>query len=70
MLFDLKRYEEVRVRSYTLRFRRTTKVISVTRERQDQINAARLKRIAAGGDEKKRKYPNLRARVAGFSGVV
>ncbi len=73
MLFDLKRYDEVRVRQYSLRFRRTTKIIPLTEERQEQINAARLKRIANGGQEQskeaRQKY-NLRARVEGFSGIV
>ncbi len=70
MLFDLKRYEDVRIRGYKLRFRRTTKIIRTTRERQDQINAAREARIAAGGDEHKRGYPSLHKRVEGFSGIV
>jgi hypothetical protein len=70
MLFDAKRYQEVYIRQYTLRFRRSTKIIPPSRERQDQINAARLKRIAAGGDEKQRRYPNLRKRIEGFSGIV
>ena len=69
MLFDMGRYNDVYVRRYTLRFRRTTKIIKITKERQDQINTARVTRIAAGSDEPKRIY-NLRARVEGFSGIV
>jgi|SRR6187397_2104958 hypothetical protein len=67
MLFDAQRYDEVRIRAYNLRFRRTTKVRSPTRERQDQVNEARRERRAQGIPA--RTY-NLRARVAGFSGVV
>lgn len=68
MLFDVGRYEEVRVRRYNLRFRRTTKIIAHTRARKDQINEARRKAYADGRPRK--KYHNLRERVAGFSGVV
>lgn len=72
MLFDLKRYTEVRVREYNLRFRRTTKIVKVSEERQEQINTARIARIAAGGDERKRYKgrPTLRKRIEGFSGIV
>lgn len=70
MLFDLKRYDEVYIREYKVRFRRTTKIVPVSRERQDQINAARELRIAAGGGERKHKYPNMRKRIEGFSSVV
>lgn len=70
MLFDKKRYDEVHVREYKLRFRRTTKIITKTRAQKDVINSNRAARVAAGGDERKRKYPDLRARVEGFSGIV
>jgi hypothetical protein len=71
MLFDKKRYDEVHIREYTLRFRRTTKVIRVSRERQDAINASRSARIRAGSNERK-KYsgPTMRDRVVGHSSVV
>ena len=68
MLFDKKLYEQVHIRAYTLRFRRTTKIVAIPRERQDQINAARKERAAAGYAD--RRYPNLRKRVEGFSGIV
>ena len=70
LLFDRKLYDQVYIRQYKLRFHRTTKIIPISQERQDQINADRVKRIAAGGDEHKRKYPNMRKRVEGFSGIV
>lgn len=72
MLFDLKRYEEVRVKEYNLHFRRTTKIIQASPERKAQINAARRARIAAGSDEPYRYKgrPTLRMRVAGMSGIV
>lgn len=65
MLFDLHRYNEVNIRKYSLRFRRTTKIIPVTRERQDQINAARI----AAGKPVHRVY-DLKKRIEGFSGSV
>ncbi len=70
MLFDLKRYDEVYIREYKLRLRRTTRIIPMTREQKVRINANRKNRVLAGGDERKRRYPNMRERVAGFSGVV
>ena len=68
MLFDKKRYDEIHVRSYTLRFRRTTKIIPLTQARRDQITAARRARIAAGRPD--RRYTSMRKRVEGFSAVV
>lgn len=68
MLFDKKMYEEIRIRSYVLTFRRTTKIAPHTRERAAQIDSARKKRIAAGKPD--RKYPSMRARVEGFSSIV
>jgi len=70
MLFDLGRYDEVVVRRYILRFRRLYKITKMTRERKDQINAARNARIAAGSDERQRRYSCIRKRVEGFSGIV
>ncbi len=70
MLFDLKRYDEVYIREYRLRFRRSTKIISKTRQQKDLINANREARVAAGGNERKRNYQNLHKRVEGFSGIV
>lgn len=70
MLFDKGRYDEVYVREYQLRFRRTTKIKAANTKRKAQINAARRARIAAGSDEPRRNYQNLRARIEGFSGIV
>jgi hypothetical protein len=70
MLFDKKRYGEVYIREYVLRFRRTTKIVPTTPERRKAINDARLLRIEAGGDERKRSYQNFRKRIEGFSGSV
>jgi hypothetical protein len=70
MLFDKKRYDEVYIREYVLRFRRTTKIVPLTPARQQQINAARDARLAAGSNEDKRSYPNFRKRIEGFSGSV
>jgi hypothetical protein len=70
MLFDKGLYDQVYIRGYSLRFHRRNKIVPVSAKRQAQINQARLKRIAEGGDENKRKYPNLRKRVEGFSASV
>lgn len=70
MLFDKKRYDEVHVREYNLRFRRLSQIKPLSRERKDLINKNRLARIAAGNGENKRKYPNMRQRVEGFSAIV
>jgi hypothetical protein len=70
MLFDKGHYEALRVREYSLRFRRTTKIIeqdNSSPERKAQINAARRKRIAEGKPD---KVYNLRKRVEGFSAIV
>jgi len=71
MLFDLGRYGELYIRQYRLRFRRTTKIIPVTRERLKQIYAAQDKRRSEGR-EKPYQPPviGLRRRVEGFSGIV
>mgnify|MGYP001600440646 CR=1 FL=1 len=70
MLFDKKLYDQVRIREYSLRFRRTTKIVAISPERQQEIEAARRARIKAGGTEHKRRYPNMRKRVEGFSSIV
>lgn len=70
MLFDAGRYDEVRIRKYRLHFRRLRRVYKASEDRKTQINSARAARIAAGSGEERRKYPNLRARVEGFSGIV
>ena len=68
MLYDAKLYDNIRIREYTLAFRRTTKIIPLTQERKDQINDARRRRIAEGRPD--RKYTSLRKRVEGFSSLV
>jgi hypothetical protein len=67
LLFDKERYDLLHIRNYKLQFRRTTRVVPVPRERQDQINEARRQRIAAGGNEYRRNYPNMKKRVEGFA---
>lgn len=70
MLFDKKRYDEVYIRQYSLRFRRTTKIEPYTKERKAQIDAARERRIAEGRDHYPPPPVSLRKRVEGFSSVV
>jgi len=69
LYFDKGMYDRVHARSYKLRFRRTTKIIPISRERQDQVNAARKEREAAGKPDRK-DYPSMRRRVEGLSGIV
>jgi hypothetical protein len=69
MLFDRKLYDQVHIREYNLRFRRTTKIVAISQKRQEQINAARRKREAAGKRDQ-RHYPNMHDRVVGFSASV
>jgi hypothetical protein len=68
MLFDRGFYEQVHVREYSLRFHRTTKIVKISKERQEQITEALAKRCAVFGRQE--KAHNLRARVEGFSGIV
>lgn len=71
LLFDKKRYDLVHIRPYRLLFRRTTKIIPVPAERQEQINEARRNRIVEGRPDKKRPaYPTMHKRVEGFSAIV
>ena len=69
LYFDRGMYDRVHARSYKLRFRRTTKIIPISRARQDQVNAARKERAAAGRPDRT-NYPSLRKRVEGLSGIV
>ena len=69
LYFDKGMYDRVHARPYKLRFRRTTKIIPTSRERKDQINAARQERAAAGKPDRT-NYPSLRKRVEGLSGIV
>ena len=68
--FDKERYDELKVKPYTLTFRRTTPIVRMTRDRQDRINETRRARVAAGGNEYRRSYNSMRKRVEGFSSVV
>ena len=70
MLFDAKRYADIRIRAYRLRLRRVRRVVKASEERKARINSNRIARIAAGSGEQARKYPSLKARVQGFSGMV
>jgi hypothetical protein len=67
MLFDDQKYDQVLIRRYNLKFRRTTKIVPITAERAEQIRSLYHQKVASGYVPKK---VNLRARVAGFSGIV
>ena len=70
MLFDAKRYDEVYIREYSLRFERTTKILPYTSKRKKQIDLARERRIAEGRDNYPQPPVSLRKRVEGFSSIV
>jgi hypothetical protein len=70
MLFDKKRYDDVNIRNYTLRFHRVKKVEKMSEKDKIRINANRELRVAAGSDERTRRYPDMRKRVEGFSSIV
>jgi hypothetical protein len=53
--------------SYTLKGIKTTRIVSFTRERQDQINAARQKRVREGRPDKVSRQKTLHDRVVGFA---
>ena len=69
MLFDKGLYEDLRTRTYSLRFRRTTKIVPLSAAQLRQKNATRLEGIARGNATYRKKY-NLRTRIEGFSGIV
>jgi hypothetical protein len=68
MLFDVERYNEIRIRPYKLRCKRMSKILPYSAERREQIYAARQARIEAGKPDA--KYQSLRKRVEGFSSIV
>lgn len=70
MLFDKRKFDDVYIRQYSLRFQRTTKITPYSEERQAQIYAAREKRVAEGRDNYARPVTSLRKRVEGFSSIV
>lgn len=63
--FDLKK--PVKPHGYVLTARRGTKIIPPSRERQDQVNAARRARIKAGTPDKVYGRKTLRKRVMGYA---
>lgn len=70
MLFDAGRYDEVRIRQYAVRFRRTSRIEEYTEARKEQLIAARRVRVAEGRDSYAPPPVSLRKRVAGFSSIV
>jgi hypothetical protein len=69
MLFDVRRYSEVRIREYILRFRRTTKIQpqTVTRLKQIKMNNRTWRAANPGYNP---PPASLRKRVEGFSSIV
>jgi hypothetical protein len=63
--FDQKK--PVAPHSYTLHFRRTTKVVKVSRDRQDQINERRRVRASNGAPDKVANRLTLHRRVVGYA---
>lgn len=68
MLFDAGRYDEVRVRGYSLRFRRVAKIQTLTADRRAAIAKAQARRRAEG--RRSMNDMTLRKRVEGFSSIV
>lgn len=65
-LIDFDHKRPVKPHRYRVTAQRTTKILPNPRKRQNQINAARSKRIAAGIPDKKYTEQSLRKRVIGF----
>ena len=65
-LIRFDRKESVAPHGYKLVARRTSKIVPPSRERQDQVNAARRARIRAGVPDKVYSRKTLRKRVVGF----
>lgn len=69
MLFDKRRYEEVRAQEYTLHFRRDYKVRPMREATKKELQNYAASRTG-GVDKGKRQTRGLRARVEGFSALV
>lgn len=65
-LIDFDHKRPVKPHSFTVTATRTTKIKPNPRQRQDQINTARRKRIAAGVPDKTYEAQSLRKRIIGF----
>jgi hypothetical protein len=66
-LIRFDRGETVRPHVYSIAARRTTEVIPFTKERQEQINLARQKRIREGRPDRNYTDPSIHQRVIGFA---
>lgn len=62
---DQEKRHLVKPHSYTITATRGSKVIPFTRERQEQINAARRERARAGRPDKTYTAPTIRQRIVG-----
>jgi len=65
-LIDFDHKRPVKPHRYRVSAQRTTKIKPNPHERQDQINAARRRRIAAGVPDKNYTAQSLRKRIIGF----
>lgn len=70
MLFDVGLYDQVHVREYMLRFRRTTKIVAASAAKRKEFSDRYFARRDAGWTPPVSGTPNLRKRVAGFSSIV
>jgi hypothetical protein len=66
-LIKFDRKETVKPHSYVVVARRVSKIKTRSRERQNQINAARRARIRAGKPDKLYNRKTLRKRIVGFA---
>jgi hypothetical protein len=71
MLFDREFYEQLQIRAYDLKFRRTTKIVPITAKQRAE-NAAEYRRRRAEGwvPPRRPEGVSLRKRVEGFSSIV
>jgi len=65
-LIDFDHKRPVKPHRYTVVAQRTTRILPNPRKRQEQINKARQKRIAAGIPDKDYTAQSLRKRIIGF----
>jgi len=65
-LIDFDHKRPVKPHRYKVTAQRTTKILPNPRKRQDQINTARHRRIAAGVPDKNYTAQSLRKRIIGF----
>ena len=67
ILFDKKKRHLIKPHRYKLKAERGSKVLPLTRERKDQINEARQRRLAEGRPDKVHDAKTVHQRVVGLA---